>query len=346
MPPPATPADEEAAGELRARSLRLVLCRRYGGAAVRVLTALDADEIAQLRGRGEFFWLDLHDPSKDDLAALDDLFGLNPLARRQLRARGQRAKLYLYGDHALIVFWGVSTGQGREGVVRGPPRGQRRRDRHGRATAPVPLCTQLARGPRRRARAGAEQFVLYRILDALTDAFFPVLERMDEEIDAVEDEVLERPTDEQLQRISQLKRELVGAAPDRRRRSATCFPAPVERSRRAPRARAGDARLLPRRLRTTSIRLTDTIDSYRDLLTSAMDVYLSTVSNRLNVVMERLTIVATIFLPLTVLTGFFGMNFGWLVNHIRRRGPSWSSAWAGRCSSSLAVVWWIAPQLA
>ena len=57
-----------------------VLCRRYGGAAVRVLTALDADEIAQLRGRGEFFWLDLHDPSKDDLAALDDLFGLNPLA--------------------------------------------------------------------------------------------------------------------------------------------------------------------------------------------------------------------------------------------------------------------------
>jgi magnesium transporter len=64
------------------------------------------------------------------------------------------------------------------------------------------------------------------------------------------------------------------------------------------------------------IRVSDLIDSYRDLLTGALDVYLSTVSNRLNVVMERLTIVATIFLPLSVLTGFFGMNFAWMVRHV------------------------------
>ena len=64
------------------------------------------------------------------------------------------------------------------------------------------------------------------------------------------------------------------------------------------------------------IRISDLIDSYRDLLTGAMDVYLSTVSNRLNVIMKQLTIIATIFLPLTVVTGFFGQNFGWLVRHI------------------------------
>jgi magnesium transporter len=64
------------------------------------------------------------------------------------------------------------------------------------------------------------------------------------------------------------------------------------------------------------IRISDLIDSYRDLLTGAMDVYLSTVSNRLNVVMKQLTIMATIFLPITALTGFFGQNFGWLVNRI------------------------------
>jgi magnesium transporter len=64
------------------------------------------------------------------------------------------------------------------------------------------------------------------------------------------------------------------------------------------------------------IRISDLIDSYRDLLTGAMDVYLSTVSNRLNVVMKQLTIIATIFLPLTFVTGFFGQNFGWLVDHI------------------------------
>ncbi len=64
------------------------------------------------------------------------------------------------------------------------------------------------------------------------------------------------------------------------------------------------------------IRISDLVDSYRDLLTGAMDVYLSTVSNRLNEVMKRLTIVATIFMPLTWITGFFGMNFGRLVLNI------------------------------
>jgi magnesium transporter len=64
------------------------------------------------------------------------------------------------------------------------------------------------------------------------------------------------------------------------------------------------------------IRISDLIDSYRDLLTGAMDVYLSTVSNRLNSVMKQLTIIATIFLPLSWLTGFFGQNFGFEVRHI------------------------------
>ena len=64
------------------------------------------------------------------------------------------------------------------------------------------------------------------------------------------------------------------------------------------------------------IRISDLIDSYRDLLTGAMDVYLSTVSNRLNSVMKQLTIIATIFLPLSWLTGFFGQNFGFEVSHI------------------------------
>jgi magnesium transporter len=71
------------------------------------------------------------------------------------------------------------------------------------------------------------------------------------------------------------------------------------------------------------IRISDLIDSYRDLLSGAMDVYLSTVSNRLNAVMKQLTIVATIFLPLTFMTGFFGQNFGWMVRHINSAAAFW-----------------------
>src|SRR5205807_9546203 len=64
------------------------------------------------------------------------------------------------------------------------------------------------------------------------------------------------------------------------------------------------------------IRITDLIDSYRDLLSGATDLYLSTVSNRQNDVMKQLTVIATIFLPLGFITGFFGQNFGYLVNHL------------------------------
>jgi magnesium transporter len=64
------------------------------------------------------------------------------------------------------------------------------------------------------------------------------------------------------------------------------------------------------------ISVSELIDSSRDVLTGAQDVYLSAISNRLNAVMERLTIIATIFLPLTFVTGFFGQNFAWLVQHI------------------------------
>jgi magnesium transporter len=69
------------------------------------------------------------------------------------------------------------------------------------------------------------------------------------------------------------------------------------------------------------IRIADVVDGYRDLLSGVMDTHVSTVSNRLNVVMKQLTIIATIFLPLSYLTGFFGQNFSFLVGHITGRGP-------------------------
>jgi magnesium transporter len=82
------------------------------------------------------------------------------------------------------------------------------------------------------------------------------------------------------------------------------------------------------------IRISDLIDTYRDLLTSSMDVFLSTVSTRLNVVMKQLAVIATVFLPLTFVTGFFGQNFGWLVLHIR----GWESFLVFGVAAELATV--------
>jgi magnesium transporter len=161
---------------------------------------------------------------------------------------------------------------------------------------------------------GSEQFIVYKVLDALADSFFPALEAMDEEIDALEDKVISHADEQQLQRIFELKKELVGL-----RRIVTpqrdLLARAIDEISDLPGFEAGKRDYF-RDVYDHMIRVSDLIDSYRDLLTGALDVYLSTVSNRLNAVMERLTIVATIFLPLTFLTGFFGQNFGWMVRHV------------------------------
>ena len=173
------------------------------------------------------------------------------------------------------------------------------------------LWSACATTSRVAAVEGSEEFIVYKILDVLADSFFPALAAIDEEIDELEDAIVSHADEAQLQRIFELKRELV-----RLRRIATpqrdLLASTIDQITELPGFEA-DTRDYFRAVYDHMIRVSDLIDSYRDLLTGALDVYLSTVSNRLNSVMERLTIVATIFLPLSVVTGFFGMNFGWMV---------------------------------
>jgi magnesium transporter len=280
---------------------------------VRVLTAIDRDEIQALRQRDEFFWLELHQPSDDDIDELAKLFELHPMAVRDLRAFEQRPKIDDYRDWVLLVFYGARMEAGErptlvevELVVSGSYVVSIHRD-------PCPELDELRASFQARPPE-SESFVVYRVLDTLTDTFFPVMAAIDDWIDELENQVIEQPTDEQLQRLFRIKRDLVAM-----RKVITPM--------RDLFATAGDEIInLPGLERGTRdyfrdvydhlIRISDLIDSYRDLLTGAMDVYLSTVSNRLNVVMKQLTIIATVFLPLTFITGFFGQNFGWMVGHI------------------------------
>ncbi len=157
--------------------------------------------------------------------------------------------------------------------------------------------------------------LVYLILDQLVDTFFPCLEQFDNDIDELEDAILVRPTEEQLGKLFDMKRSLIGVrrvvTPQRDMFAGvsagiTQIPGVTEQGER-----------YMRDLYDHLIRISDLVDSYRDLLSGVMDTHLSTVSNRLNQVMKQLTIIATVFLPLSFLTGFFGQNFAWLVNAIR-----------------------------
>ena len=156
--------------------------------------------------------------------------------------------------------------------------------------------------------------LLYRIISGLVDSFFPILSDFDDRIDELEDAIFTNASDAELQEIFAMKRLFVGlrkAISPQRDMFASMMGGVAD----LPGMTEDDERYF-RDVYDHLIRISELIDTYRDLLTSSMDVYLSTVSNRMNVVMKQLTIIATIFLPLSWITGFFGQNFGFLVRHI------------------------------
>ena len=263
---------------------------------------------------GEFFWLDLHDPGEEEFALLRDVFKFHPLALEDSQTFGQRPKLEDFGDFVFLVFYGAAP----------PPDKDRLVEIHcfysDRFLVTVrrddaPACELLrARYEKRPAPAPRPVVILYKLLDSLADSFLTALEDFDDRIDELQDKVVQGPTDEQLHVLFAMRRQLVAL-----RRVVT-----PQRDVAASIASGvvqlpdldDEAERYFRDVYDHLIRVSDMIDSYREVMGGAMEVYLSTVSNRLNTIMARLTVISTIVLPLIVLTGFFGQNFAWMVRHV------------------------------
>jgi magnesium transporter len=275
------------------------------------LSAVDEAAIKDFLARDHFFWLDLTAPSSGEIQALRELFGFHPLALEDAQEFGQRPKLDRYGDYIFLVFYGaLDVASDEANLLR-----EVQMFVSGKYLVTLHQDQLPALDEQRSRLEGvvlhSEQFLLYRVFDALTDSFFPLLSRTDEEIDVLEAAVLAAPTDEQLQKLFAMKRELVAmrkvVTPQR-----DLFARSIDELADLPGLEL-DERDYFRDVYDHLIRISDLIDSYRDLLSNTTDLYLSTVSNRQNEVMKQLAIVGTIFLPLSFITGFFGMNFAWLV---------------------------------
>jgi magnesium transporter len=286
---------------------------------VRFLESIDREAIASLLERDEFFWLDLTDAGVDESRQLEELFGFHPLALEDMLKRDQRPKLEDYGDYVFLVYYGAgrTAGEVRLEEVHAFLSGGYLVTSH---RHPCPALEEV-RSRLSQQEPRSEQFVVYRVIDGLTDSFFPVLDRVDGEIERLEDEIFDRSHPEQLERITRLRRELVElrrvVAPQR-----DLLARGIDEIVEIPGLEA-DSRTYFRDVYDHSIRIADQIDSYRDLVAGARDAYLSVVSNRLNQITKQLTVVATIFLPLSFLVGFFGQNFKWLVVNISSAADFW-----------------------
>jgi len=271
-----------------------------------------SDSAAELLAAGTFFWLDLDRPDADDFEILREVFGFHPLAVEDSEHFDQRAKIEEYDDFVFIVVYGASPDEDRLVEVHCFYSERFLLTVH---HDDCPAFAEIRRRYLERDEAiDRPSLLLYRIIDGLVDSFFPILADFDDRIDELENDIFLHADDRQLQEIFRMKRLLVGM-----RKAVTpqrdTFAGLMGGAAQLPGLAEQDEHYF-RDVYDHLIRISDLIDSYRDLLTSAMDVYLSTVSNRLNAVTKQLAVIATIFLPLAWLTGFFGQNFGWLVGHV------------------------------
>ena len=281
------------------------------------------DAINHHLASGEFFWLDLDGIDEEAHDLLLNGFKIHHLAVEDAQNFGQRPKVEDYANFTYMVVYGASTDQTSMDEVHFIFAEHFVITVHHGCLAMETVRTRI--GHRKASELESPPVALiYLVIDQLVDTFFPMLDRFDNQIDELEDAILVKPTDAQLGTLFDMKRSLIAVrkviTPQR-----DMFAGITSGVTELPGVTTEGQRYM-RDIYDHLIRIGDLVDGYRDLLSGVMDTHLSTVSNRLNVVMKQLTIIATVFLPLSFLTGFFGQNFSFLIGHITGRFPFYTFA--------------------
>jgi magnesium transporter len=287
---------------------------------VEVLTSVDREEIAALRRRDTFFWLDLKGPSNAELETLRELLDLHPLAIEDTREWQQRAKLDRYETHVLLVFYSARKCHAEDEREFAPVEVHIYISGGFIVTVRRETCIELDRlhevlVPE---KAEAEEYLVYRILDGLTDAFYPVIEQIETRVDGLEREVLARARQQHLGAIYRLKQEVH----DLQRRvvpQRDLFVATGADVIGALPGLSHGSRTYLRDVADHLAQVAGELTRQNEDLQALTSTYFNANANRLNRTASRLSVAGTFFIAWTLITGFFGQNFGWLVRSIDSR---------------------------
>ncbi len=276
-----------------------------------VLTEIDPERLAALHAADEFFWLDLVEPSPIELEALGHLLELHPAALEDSLEWDQIPKLDDYGDHLTLVFYSARL--------------------VGEEIEPVEVHVYVAGGfmltARRRdctldglrqwltdAAPDSEDEAVYHVLNALADGWDPVIGELDRRLDAVEAEVLERPRQDHLTAIYRLKQDtgrlLRLVAPQRE-----LLPVTIDTMSVIPGFQSGSREWL-RDVSTHVDAITSDLMRLQEDLQGLTSTFFNASAYRLNRLATLIAIGSVFFLVWTLVTSFFGQNFGWLVRNV------------------------------
>jgi magnesium transporter len=268
------------------------------------------DFIAALKEPNGVLWVDFEDtPPEEDEPILLRTFGFHPLAVDDALQESHVPKVDDWDEYLYLVLHAIAFDRNDGGrldtieldVFLGKNYIVTHHD------LPIPAVNHVWDSCQKDERylSRGTDHVLYRIVDDMVAAYLPVVEQIDEAIEALEDQIFDRPSPENLSELMQLKRALLHLrriiAPQREvlnKLARDDYPVIDAKDR-----------IFFRDIYDHLVRLHDINESMRDLIGGALDTYLSVINNRMNDIMKTLTVITTLFMPISFITGFFGMNF-------------------------------------
>ncbi len=279
----------------------------YGPDGCREPEVADPNDLVELIGRDAVLWVNVVGLGDEEIIRrIGDIFQLHPLALADTVHTTQRPKIEVYDRHAFCVMRMASPDHGMDteqvSLYLGDDVVLTFQERPGDCFDPI---RQRIRGGLGRIRTQQADFLAYALIDAVVDGYFPALEAFGEQVEDLEARVIRRAEEPLIREIHHAKRSLLSlrrAAWPMRDALAGVLHGDVARF-------SEDSRLFLRDVYDHVTQSIDMIETYRELASSLLDVYLSSVSNRMNEVMKVLTIIATIFIPLSFIAGLYGMNF-------------------------------------
>jgi len=270
-------------------------------------TPADFDKLAEIIKQYPVTWVNVDGLGDAKVVArLGEIFGLHPLALEDVLNTHQRSKVEQYGDHLFIVARMIEGGTDFETDQLAMFLGQRFvvTFQHIVGDCLDPLRERI-RGGRGILRSAGPDYLAYAMLDSVVDSYFPILEKFGEEIESLEDAIINKPDRGIISHTHEVKSKLLVL-----RRAIWPLrdalhvlvrdPNPIIRE---------DTRVYLRDCSDHTFQIIDLLETYRELASDLLELYHSSLSNRMNEVMQVLTVIATIFIPLTFIVGVYGMNF-------------------------------------
>jgi magnesium transporter len=296
-------------GEKRAQAV-LITYMDYDEASFQEKQGVSVEECFPFKDTDTITWINID--GIDEIPIIEKIgkaYDLHPLILEDIVTAGQRPKFDNYDKYVYIVVKMLTYNETTHAVdseqisiVFGRNFVISFQEDVGDIWDPIRDRIRLAKG--RIRRMGAD-YLAYSLIDAIVDGYFGILEKIGERIEGLEDELIERPTESLLRQIHTLKREMMSL-----RRSIWPLRELISVMQRdeSPLI-AGQTRIYLRDVYDHTIQIIDTIEGFRDIVAGMLDVYLSSIGNRTNAIMKVLTMIATIFIPLTFIAGVYGMNF-------------------------------------